>query len=123
MRNLCLLFGILCAVAFLTLVAGCGGGSGSPGGESGGGASEETAAKPESKAEEKTRQEIQKIVDAKLPDFGLSSDQVACVDENIAVMTSKEMTAGVIRPSGAETAEREEETAENYLGPLANGCL
>lgn len=119
---------MLLVVAVLLLATGCGGGGSSEGttdGTSGGNAktSHSSAPKAESASEAKARGEIKKIVDAKLPEFELSSDQIACVDENIATMTSQEMTAGVVKPSGAETAEAEEETAENYLGPLAKGCL
>jgi hypothetical protein len=138
---------MLLAVALVLVVAGCGGGGSSSGGSSGSGSSTSTPSqstdaaaendngsgegetgvpsptKESEQAEENTRAAVKKIVDAKLPEFGLSSDQIACVDENIATMTGQEMSAGVTRPSGGETAAREEETAENYLGPLAKGCL
>src|ERR1700753_3429095 len=121
MYKLSRLFCIVCAVMILALVAGCGGGGSSSDGSSGaasGAHSRQTAAsgeemaadnsssEPESKAEAKTRAEIKRIVDAQLPKYGISSDEIACVAENIATMTPKELAAGVTRPSGTETAER-----------------
>jgi hypothetical protein len=118
------LFGILFLLALIWLIVGCGGGSTSTG-DSGedGLVRNPQAARNESTANLKIRKEIRRIVDAKLPSFGLSREEIDCVDENIATMTSQGMKAGATEPSGGETAESGEETVEDFLGPLAQGCL
>jgi hypothetical protein len=144
MHKVCRLFGMLFVAVLLTPAAGCGGGGAGTGGASsaeGGKNAEQTtvgssesgsdnaaaggarAKQPEDRADAKTRRYIQEIVDARVPEFDLSSDQIACLDENIATMTSQEMSAGATTPSGGETVTREKETAEGFLGPLADGCL
>jgi len=145
MRKVSLLLGMFFAVAALLATVGCGGG-GSTGGARGpagdtttgqttenaaaaksdkDGGQADTGPTSENKAgsEARIRSEIQKIVDAKLPEFGLTRDQIACVDENIATMTSQEMSTRAARPSSAGTAEVQGETVVSYLGPLADGCL
>jgi hypothetical protein len=140
MRKHALLIGIFLAVA----IVGCGGGgsstggsgtsgSGTASGESAtGGRTEKQAADDADKTfraksptatltEAEMRSFIQREVDAEMTSQGLSEEEIACVDRNIATMTGEEMAGGVVKPGDGVSAS--DESPEAYLAGLGEGCL
>ena len=140
MRKLALLIGIFIAVT----IVGCGGGGSSSGGSStsgsgaasndsaAGGGVEKQAADDTDKSfkaksptatltEAEMRSFIQREVDAEMTSQGLSEEEIACVNQNIATMTGEEMAGGVVKP--ADGAPASDESPEAYLAGLGEGCL
>lgn len=122
MHRLALLLGVFLAVA----IVGCGGGGGSSSDQStaGGGASSGKSFKASSPTatltEPEMRSFIEREVDAEMSSQGLSEEEIACVNANIAKMSGEEMAGGVVKPGDAEG---DPGSMSAYLAGLGKGCI